>query len=155
LLRQWTSVRPRKLESTSGKEIKNLRALLRKANEKKTLARRDCKRLQELAAITTAQAWFCVKSERLKDILSLQVADLKHMQDLDAAEQEHLRICLRQFEVRSEDDRIIGKLQREIIMMRTTYRLFARAKLLNIISFSILLQASMKQLVKNSHTEIE
>lgn len=42
------------------------------------------------------------------------------------AENEVLVKQLRHLETRSDDDRIIGQLQRKIITMRTTYQLFAR-----------------------------
>lgn len=86
-----------------------LRASLVKAKEESAAANRDCMRLQELTAIATTQA-----------------ADLKRTQRDNALEQELLRKRLQDFEARSDDDRIIGKLQREIITMQTTYRLFAR-----------------------------
>ena len=57
-----------------------------------------------------------------------KATDTKRLQDENLIEQELLKKRLRDIEARSDDDRIIGKLQREIIAMRTTYRLFARLK---------------------------
>lgn len=50
-----------------------------------------------------------------------------HMNDDRLLEGKALTRRVRQLEGNSDDNRIIGKLQREVIAMRTTYRLFARA----------------------------
>jgi len=96
-------------EKSSANEMMVLRASLRKLNEESAATRRDCTRLQELASIATMQA-----------------AELRRKQSEDAAEQKNDLIRIRQLEARSDNDRIIGKLQREIISTRTMYRLFAR-----------------------------
>jgi hypothetical protein len=96
-------------EKSWAKEMMVLRASLRKLNEESAATRRDCTRLQELASIATMQA-----------------AELRRKQSEDAAEQKNDLIRIRQLEARSDNDRIIGKLQREIISTRTMYRLFAR-----------------------------
>mgnify|MGYP001164874231 CR=1 FL=1 len=108
-----------------------LRASLVKAKEESAAANRDCMRLQELTAIATTQVGCCVLlTTGIRNKSLDQAADLKRTQRDNALEQELLRKRLRDFEARSDDDRIIGKLQREIITMQTTYRLFARAWLL-------------------------
>ena len=113
----------------SAKEATSLRAALLKVNEEFAAARRDCIRLHELAAIATSQvSKYIFIVENLGWHPHSKATDTKRLQDENLIEQELLKKRLRDIEARSDDDRIIGKLQREIIAMRTTYRLFARLK---------------------------
>jgi hypothetical protein len=50
---------------------------------------------------------------------------MKRLHHERMAEKAALAQCIRELEIKDEDNRIIGKLQREVIALRATFQLFA------------------------------
>ena len=93
----------------SADEAAQLRASLRAYAEERRAQQSQIVRLRELGAIAASQA-----------------SDLARVKEDAKSELEFLRERVSELESRTDDDRLVGKLQRELVAVRTTYKLFAR-----------------------------